>query len=300
VTRAVLAARVGTLAYSSNPGDDAVNKSTKTSPDKSNANGWEKPYGFPLLVHGHRLYANLKGRRVYFGYVTDPQAAVDRYMAEKDDILAGRKPRRANSGTVTCEDLCNLFMARNESQMDAHELTRRSYDDYHRVCLLVLDAFGKSRAVDDLRPDDFAALRAKLSKTNGPVSLANAITRIKVLFNYATKNDLVEGRIRYGGSFERPTKKTLRIAKANSPRRFFEAAEIHLLMAAASPQLRAMILLGINGGLGPSDCAQLQLRHRKPGSPDESRCGRKPSTRYGLSSTSDPWPTSRKTPTRFF
>jgi integrase len=39
----------------------------------------------------------------------------------------------------------------------------------------------------------------------------------------------------------------------------FEAEEIRQMLAAASPQLKAMILLGINAGLGNTDCGRLPL-----------------------------------------
>ena len=57
--------------------------------------------------------------------------------------------------------------------------------------------------------------------------------------------------------------KTCRKAKSKAQqtngKKLFAVEEIRRLIDAASPQLKAMVLLGINGGMGNSDCASLPL-----------------------------------------
>ncbi len=240
-------------------------KSTaKPASGKPKKNGWEKPYrDFPLSYHppSGRLYKKIKGHRYYFGKSTDWQSALDKFQRERDDLYAGRKPRPATPDALTVEDLCNHFMESKENKLNGGELSQRTYDDYLRVGHLVIDQFGKRRAVEDLRPDDWAAFRVKLAKTRSPVSLGNQLNRIRVVFNHAIRNDLIAGRIRYGSSFDRPSKKTLRLERAKNGSKMFEADEIEQLLKAGNEQMQAMILLACNGGLGNSDIGNMRMTH---------------------------------------
>src|SRR5262249_26331854 len=59
--------------------------------------------------------------------------------------------------------------------------------------------------------------------------------------------------------FNRPTKKAIRLHKAQQGPQLFTAEEVRQLIDAAGVPLRAMLLLGINAGFGNSDCARLPL-----------------------------------------
>src|SRR5262249_49479185 len=122
-----------------------------------------------------------------------------------------------------------------------------------------VEAFGRERLVEDLRPDDFAGLRAKLAKGWGPVTLTNVMQRIKSVFKFAADNALISRPVVYGQGFKRPHQKALGRARNEKGLRMFEAAEIRAMLDAAGVQLRAMILLGINCGFGNNDCGSLPL-----------------------------------------
>jgi integrase len=87
--------------------------------------------------------------------------------------------------------------------------------------------------------------------------LSNDITRTRVLFNYAYKHGLIDRPVRYGDSFRKPSRTVLRKARQKKGPRMFTAPELRSIIKASSPQMRAMILLGINCGLGNNDCAKL-------------------------------------------
>jgi integrase len=219
-----------------------------------------KPYAdFPLFPHATGRWAKkIRGQMHYFGPWSDPDAALTKYLEQRDSLHAGRKPRDESDGT-TIKELCNQFLIAKRALVESAELTNRSWQDYKAACDLLVSNFRKSRLVADLDPEDFAALRRKLSKKWGPVTLGNAIQRIRVVFKFAWDNGLIDRPVRYGQGFKRPSRKVVRIDRAKRGPKLFTADEIRRLLAAASVSMRAMILLGINSGFGNADCGHLPL-----------------------------------------
>lgn len=228
--------------------------SEKTAASKPN-----KPWpDFPLFPHATKRWAKkVRGKLHYFGPWNDPQGALDKWLSQKDDLLAGRTPRPA--GGLTIADLNNRFLTVKKHLVDSSELTPRSFADYYRTCELVIGVFGKNRLVTDLAAPDFERLRKTISATRGPVALGNEITRIRVLFKYAFDADLIPGPVRFGPTFKRPNRKVLRAAKQAAGLRMFEAAELRKLIAAAGVPLKAMLLLAVNCGFGNNDVGTLPL-----------------------------------------
>ena len=200
----------------------------------------KKPYeDFPLFPHATGRWAKkIRGKFVYFGKWDDPDAALAKYLDEKDDLYAGRTPRVSRDG-LTIRDLLNRFLTAKRHLVDTHELTRRTFADYHATCERLKDAFGPTRLVEDLASDDFEHLRAVLSKTRGPVALGNEIQRIRVVCKYAYDAGLIDRPVRYGPTFKRPSKKVLRRAQQENGERMFEAKQIRKLLEVASGQMNA-------------------------------------------------------------
>lgn len=206
---------------------------------------------YPLFAHNNGLWAKkIKGKLHYFGKWDDPDAALNRYR----DFLAGK-----SKGGTTVKDLVNAFLRSKEAAMLNDELSPRSFRDYHRTCAVLVEHFGRPRLVEELRPEDFGGYRRHLADTRGAVSLGNEINRVRIVFRYAIDNDLIGKPVKFGQEFERPSRKTLRKVKAEKGRPTFEAAELRKILDKADPTMKAMILLGVNGGLGQSDIAALPL-----------------------------------------
>jgi integrase len=227
---------------------------------------------FPLFPHATGRWAKkIRGKLVYFGPWADPDGALAKYLKEKDALHAGRRPREDTEG-LTVKRLCNQFLRAKAASRDAGELTPRSWQDYKDACELLIRHFGGGRLVADLDPDDFAELRKKMAKRWGPGTLGNVINRMRVALKYASDNGLIDRPVCYGSSFKRPSKKTLRIDKAKKGPKLFTVVEVRALVDGAlvvgkdgpelvqpSPQVRAMVLLGINAGLGNADCGSLPI-----------------------------------------
>jgi integrase len=192
---------------------------------------------------------------VYFGSVSDPQAALEKWNREKDYRLAGEAPNR--SGSMTVRELCNAFLTAKKRLIASGELTERSWSDYHTTCEKIVANLGASKPVEKITPSDLSIMRANLARDRGLVSLQSDIGRVRVVFNYGYQNGLLEKPIRYGDAFKRPSKAALRIERNKRGQKLFTAAEIRTLLEIASPQLKAMILLGINCALGNADLARM-------------------------------------------
>jgi hypothetical protein len=101
----------------------------------------------------------IRGRYYYFG--KDRDEALTEYVRVREDLEAGRKPRPKADDAPTVADVVNAFLTEKKNRVVAGELSARTWSDYYAACEAVVDEFGKGRAVADLRPDDFAGLRAK-------------------------------------------------------------------------------------------------------------------------------------------
>ncbi len=237
-------------------------KSTQSQqPDK--APTYQKPRpDFPLTPHPTgRWCKKVKGKLHYFGHIEKDakgEAALELWLDQKDDLLAGRKPRVSGSG-LKVGDLCNQFLTSKLHKLQANEITPRSFADYKSTTDRIVRVFGKNRSVEDLGPDDFGKLRRDIAKTRNPESVGNEINRIRGIFKFGSDNHLTDKPIRYGSDFERPSKRILRKVRNEREEKFLEADEIRKMQEAAGPQLRAMILLGVNCGLGNSDVACLPI-----------------------------------------
>lgn len=220
----------------------------------------EKPYpDFPLTPHGSGKWCKkVRGKIHYFGTWDDPNAALQEWLAVRDELLGGVDPKR-NDGRADVDYLVNSFLLSKEQQRDQGDLSQRTWNDYFDACKRFSDFIGKARFVDTLKGDDFARYRAAFPATWGPVRINTEITRLGVVLRYAYEAELVDKPIRTGPNFKRVSQKKQRLHRATRPKKLFTATEIHRLIDEANVQMKAMILLGVNCGYGNADCGRLQI-----------------------------------------
>src|SRR5712672_245115 len=103
-----------------------TNSTTPSAPGKP-----AKPHpDFPLFPHATGRWAKkVRGKLHYFGGWEDPDAALSTWLDQKDDLLAGRAPRRKDALTVA--DLANRYSTSKKHLIDSGELTQRSFSDYY-------------------------------------------------------------------------------------------------------------------------------------------------------------------------
>ena len=214
---------------------------------------------FPLFAHAAGVWAKkIRGKLHYFGPWSDPDSALAKYLEQRDALHSGKKPRASTEG-VTVKDIANAFLNLKKTHLDAGELSSHTFANYKIAADELVAQCGKSRLVSDLDPEDFTRLRDRMAAKWGLYRLAVTIQHIRSIFKHAFEAGLMPTPIRFGPGFNRPTKKAIRLHKAQQGPQLFAADEIRRMIDAASVPLKAMLLLGINAALGNADCARLPL-----------------------------------------
>jgi len=229
-----------------------------------------KPYpDYPLCAANNGYWQKkIKGTICYFGrwgQMRDGkleriqedgcwEAALKLFNEQKDDLYAGRKPIKAKADSKgTLRDLCNRFLTYKTALLESGEITAGTFTEYKTTTDRLIRIFGKTQLVDDLTPEDFLGLRSDIAKQWGPVRLCNEITRVRSVFKFGRKTDLIPDE------FKKPSRNVLRRERAKSGKRMLEANECRQLIDASPVQPKAMILLGLNAGFGNHDCATLPM-----------------------------------------
>ena len=183
----------------------------------------KKPYpDFPLFPHATRRWAKkICGKMHYFGPWDDPDAALKKYLEQRDELHAGRTPRAKADG-LTVRELLNRFLTSKQNLVDTGELEPVSFFDYKEACRRVAESFGLDRLVLDLAADDFQGLRKTMAKTWGPVRLGAEIQRTRTILKYGFDAGLIGRPVRYGPSFVKPSIRVLRKARADAGENLFK------------------------------------------------------------------------------
>ncbi|MEX0717954.1 MAG: tyrosine-type recombinase/integrase [Planctomycetaceae bacterium] len=222
-----------------------------------------KPYeGFPLFPHNTgRWCKNIRGKFHYFGKVVDNpegKAALEEFNRQWPYISEGRVPPPNNvEGKATVADLCNGFRNAKRRLLESGELSPSTYTDYVNVCDMLVAELRDDRPLDDLRPDDFGKMRASMAKRWGPTTLKNELNLVRIALKYGRDVGLIDRDLHRDMSLRPPKAKALRKARNERGPLLFTADEIRRILASADVHLKAMVLLGLNGGLGNTDIAEM-------------------------------------------
>lgn len=239
-------------------------------PDSTTAPSEQKPQkpspDFPLYAHKSKRWAKkVKYKTEYFGPWDDPSGALEEWYRVKDALLAGRPRPEKRDGAFSVADICNAFLDHRKKRVEQGKMSQRTWNEYKSVAERMIAVFGRNTIADDLKPIDFEPLREDFDKDDrGPKTVHNLITRAMAVVNFANKGGLTETPILTGSYFEKPSAAELRKAQAAKDHKgelIIEAVQIRDCLKEARPQIKAMILLAINVGMGNEDVARLEFRH---------------------------------------
>lgn len=212
---------------------------------------------FPLWQRKDgRWCRKIKQRVFYFG--TDRETALEKWLDQKDDLLASRIPRE-RSEELTVQQLAEAYVTSKKLLVDAGQLAGSTFKKQVAACKQIKRYFGGGRLVVDLGPSDFEGFRAEVQKGLAPNTLAITLVNIRSVFHYACDQDLIDKPVKFGQNFRGPSQKLLRQTRQAAGSKMLEAAEICVLLAAADLTMRAFILVGINCGYGPGDVGALPM-----------------------------------------
>jgi integrase len=220
---------------------------------------------FPLYAHSSGQWAKKINQRVYyFGPWANPQAALDKYLDEKDNILAGR-PRagKPTPTTTTVSDVLEAFYEDKEGAYETGDINERTLGEYKGICRIIGDTLGDDTPIDSVSFNDLSRLRRKLGrgksgKAVSPVTHKRLLTFARMIFSFA--NDEQGANVRYKKALKTPAARIIRKARNEVGERLFTADQVRQLITATDPELQAMVLLGINAGFGPKDCYTLPIK----------------------------------------
>lgn len=206
---------------------------------------------FPLTLHPTGQFCKkIKGRLYYFG--TDRQQALQCYLEQASHLHGGHpKLRTSTSGNITVTTLCNLYLQHQESRVEAGELSARHFADQINSLRMFAQFLGKHCMVSQISTLDLQNYKRKLQKNHGSAHRTNLhISNMKAMFNWARNNDVLQ---------DIPNLHAVAKVKLTQiERQTFTREQVTKLLEMAKPQMKAMILLGLNCGFGCTDCAELR------------------------------------------
>ena len=221
----------------------------------------KKPHpDFPLTPHASKRWCKKIGRKMYyFGTWNDPDAALLEYLSIKDHLQAGIDPRRQVVPSCrTVGEITNLWLGQKQDNMNSGNLSPEAFRDYKHAGVFVIQGFGRHTPCSGLTPADFTRLRQIWITKYAPSRLNKLITCTRMLFTWGFKAEYLKQPVRFGPDFKGASKRLMREVKQQGEKKLFTAAEIKTLIEHAPPQLKAMIYLGINCGLGNTDISRIR------------------------------------------
>lgn len=205
-----------------------------------------------------RFAKRINGKVYYFG---GPGRSRDEAMAEyqrsRHQLYAGQEVQRPSTEDYTrwtLRNFSNKYLEARRAEIMAGTLRKVTYLDLRYSLAQFVHYVGGRRLVSELCPDVFSAaanhFKGKLSgcRYNHVVSAVNA------WLNYAANHTWLKQLPVFG-----PLWKKIPLSQLPNRDRMVAPEELHRLLSHASEQMRVMLLLAINGGMGPSDLASLAI-----------------------------------------
>lgn len=229
---------------------------------------------FPLYKCQNGQWAKtVKRKSYYFGRIADDpkgEAALKDWLARKDGILAGLDNLRveATGSGLTLGECISQFATVVQARLRAGKIADETFMDYRRELDNLGHTVGSIALAHKIGPAHFTAYYNHLVTVRklGPHRLATTIRYVRAMFNWAAKNGLIPVP-NYGSEFVAPNTNPESIAThkarsgedaADDP--VFTGPMIDWLLKRATVPFRAMILLALNCGMGPSDLARLRWK----------------------------------------
>jgi|LakMenEpi03Aug12_release.lakeMendotaPanAssembly.Ray.scaffolds.fasta_scaffold01259_28 integrase len=226
-----------------------------------------------LSLHPNgQWYKKVLGKAYYFG--TDYDSAMAEYLDCREHLLAGRgKPIR--SGEPTLAELGNLYYDGCCKRVASGDLEQRSLDDSKKSLDRLIDFRGGKDHPSQWGPLDYCDIKQMLfepvprsKKLSGGRATKNGrraattvngdVRRIKAFLSWCRDTQLIS-TLNFGREFSESAARVNRLAKQAAGKRVFSKKELTAIIGKATDYFLPVIMLGINGGMGAKDIANLRL-----------------------------------------
>ena len=228
-------------------------KPSKPSPD------------FPLTAHPSGQWCKtIKYKLYYFGVWDDPDAALAKYENDAPFIRQGLDPNdpviQIDFDNLTVDGLVQLFLNEKHEKVSAGENAPETLLGYRDNAAHIFKTFKREKLVEELRPNDFKRLRAALGEGVKFSSLSTRVTHIRAIFNWGSKNYYIKSPMAklWGTQFQKPSVKIRNLEKSKAPSRVIPSEVFFQLIEYANDNLKALLYLVINSGIGNNDLANLK------------------------------------------
>jgi integrase len=230
---------------------------------------------FPMFANNNGQWCKkVNGRPYYFGsWTADPKGteAVKELANRLPGILAGTDHLRhlaASGGKISVGELMGKYLSQRRLDTKAGTLSRTTYGDYATELEKFTDWVKGSTAVAALRPEHFTGYSAHLIETRKLMSHARKRVQgyVRAMFRWGSKHvgDCPLPTIAFTTPNTTPEaiqKEKARAGLTDHSERVVTGAEIDTLLAKANVHMKAIVLLGINCGLGPADIGRMKWKH---------------------------------------
>lgn len=220
---------------------------------------------FPLFKHPRGYWCKtVLGKHKYFGRVDADlkgQNALKRWLYEKDWLLAGLEPPPYDPNgetAISVKYVCNRFMESKESQLDAGNLSQRTYDELLGTCKFLMETIPPQLESKLLVPAHFAKLLKSInSRCNSPHTRGKYVQQIRCIFGFAYSEGLIDRPANMGADFKKPKQIAYRQHENAKGDQSLTASEVKALLKHATTNGKAMFLLGLQAGFSNTELAEL-------------------------------------------
>lgn len=248
--------------------------STRKSANRKADSKPQKPHkDFPLFPHATKRWAKkIRGKFHYFGPWDEPQAALELWLEQKDDLLAGRKPReRAGVKQVSIQDACDHYLDHIEENVQKGKRSQHWYDDVRCTCRIIKETLGGHWAIESLDSVDFKTLFDRFEVTGtgdsaSPVTTKGHVHRTRSMLNWLMKAGYVKTVPQYGVNFDAPSQQEIDRNRDQRQTKLFSRSHVRAILRQTKgdsdddQRMHAAILLAINTGCQNEDIQTMRFK----------------------------------------
>lgn len=226
-------------------------------PDTRTKPAWPYPNETKLTAAPNGQWCKKhRGKTYYFGVWADPGSALRKWRQDWPLITSGKNPAQIVTNSCRVGPALSNYVASRMRDRDQGDIEDVSFREIREYCKRLIRILGRTIEVKDLSPADFERVLFDIAGLK-PISRRKFIMKTRQAFRWVEKQYSVT--VNYGPDFKPPPKKAIRRQINERQDKSLEADIIRAMIQTAYPKMKALVLLGINGGFGNKDVASLPV-----------------------------------------